>query len=236
MSAAGRRGSSPISVSISSTMRGRGWAGRSGWTRGGTPVQAAMVRRDAPTLRPWPIPESTSCASPDPNGSAACVGLSDEDAVRRLLPMNSISWMVGHLAWHERLVWLDRAQGLSVEPSLDLVATGQPATSTAAGRDVGGLAARRGARPTCSSTASRRPSLEVPLPHSTRGRVAPAAGSADPAHHLPLLVAHRRGSAVRQILGHTRPRPVRRRPRTASPRTGASRPDRLARPGRVGAR
>lgn len=49
--------------------------------------------------------------------------------MRRLLPMNSISWMAGHLAWHERLIWLRRAQGLDVEPELDLVATGKPAST-----------------------------------------------------------------------------------------------------------
>ena len=58
-------------------------------------------------------------------------GLSEEDAIRRLLPMNSISWMAGHLAWHERLIWLRRAQGLEVEPALDLVATGKPASTPA---------------------------------------------------------------------------------------------------------
>jgi uncharacterized damage-inducible protein DinB len=29
-------------------------------------------------------------------------GLSEEDAVKRLLPMNCISWNVGHLAWQEQ--------------------------------------------------------------------------------------------------------------------------------------
>jgi len=57
------------------------------------------------------------------------VGLSEEDAIRRLPPMNSISWMAGHLAWHERLIWLRRAQGLKVEPALDGVATGKPAST-----------------------------------------------------------------------------------------------------------
>jgi uncharacterized damage-inducible protein DinB len=56
-------------------------------------------------------------------------GLSVEDAVRRLEPMNSISWMVGHLAWHERLVWIRRARGENVEPSLDSVASGAPAST-----------------------------------------------------------------------------------------------------------
>ena len=35
-------------------------------------------------------------------------GLTEADAQQRLLPMNSISWMVGHLAWHERLLFADR--------------------------------------------------------------------------------------------------------------------------------
>ena len=56
-------------------------------------------------------------------------GLSDEDARTRLQPMNSVSWMIGHLAWHERLIWAERAQGLAVEPILDAVANGQPAST-----------------------------------------------------------------------------------------------------------
>lgn len=30
-------------------------------------------------------------------------GLSDEDARRRVEPMNCISWLVGHVAWHEHV-------------------------------------------------------------------------------------------------------------------------------------
>lgn len=46
-------------------------------------------------------------------------GLPAEDARRRILPMNSISWMICHLANHERRVWLVTAQGiLDVAPSL----------------------------------------------------------------------------------------------------------------------
>ncbi|MFI5254098.1 MAG: DinB family protein [Candidatus Limnocylindrales bacterium] len=56
-------------------------------------------------------------------------GLRAADGIRRLEPMNSISWMVGHLAWHERLIWLERGQGLKVEPALDLVASGLPAST-----------------------------------------------------------------------------------------------------------
>jgi DinB superfamily len=52
--------------------------------------------------------------------------VSEEDGARRVLPMNSLSWMVGHLAWHERLVWARRGMGATVEPVLDAVANGAP--------------------------------------------------------------------------------------------------------------
>src|SRR5438445_9293634 len=38
-------------------------------------------------------------------------GLSDEDARRRVMPMNCISWNIGHLAWQEQRYWLKFAQG-----------------------------------------------------------------------------------------------------------------------------
>lgn len=57
-------------------------------------------------------------------------GVSDEDARRRLTPMNSISWMVGHLAWQENRYWLRFAQGQDVAPHLHaLVGYGKPATT-----------------------------------------------------------------------------------------------------------
>ena len=56
------------------------------------------------------------------------VGLSETDAAVRLEPINSISWMVGHMAWHERECWFRRARGLRVEPILDAFATGQAAS------------------------------------------------------------------------------------------------------------
>jgi hypothetical protein len=41
----------------------------------------------------------------------ALVGLTDDEARRRFLPMNCISWNIGHLAWQEQRCWLWRAQG-----------------------------------------------------------------------------------------------------------------------------
>ncbi|UCG24368.1 MAG: DinB family protein [Chloroflexota bacterium] len=57
-------------------------------------------------------------------------GVEEADGRIRLEPMNSISWMVGHLAWHEQWCWLRYAQGLNLVPELqELVGTGRPATT-----------------------------------------------------------------------------------------------------------
>lgn len=56
--------------------------------------------------------------------------ISDTDARIRFEPMNCVSWMVGHLAWHEHLYWLRFAQGQNIAPHLSgLVGTGKPASS-----------------------------------------------------------------------------------------------------------
>lgn len=45
-------------------------------------------------------------------------GLPEEDAVKRLMPMNCISWNVGHLAWQEQRYFLFYAQGLLPYPEV----------------------------------------------------------------------------------------------------------------------
>jgi hypothetical protein len=60
----------------------------------------------------------------------AIEGCPDEDALRRIGSMNSIGWDVAHMAWHEQVCWLTRAQSLTPEPHLnELAATGRPATT-----------------------------------------------------------------------------------------------------------
>jgi hypothetical protein len=60
----------------------------------------------------------------------ALVGVPEEDAQRRLMPMNCISWIVGHMAWHEQRSWLTRLQGITLIPELnELVANRKPAST-----------------------------------------------------------------------------------------------------------
>ena len=44
------------------------------------------------------------------------VGVTDEEARRRFLPINSISWNIGHLAWQEQRYWLLYPQGIMLLP------------------------------------------------------------------------------------------------------------------------
>ncbi|MDP8905300.1 MAG: DinB family protein [Chloroflexota bacterium] len=57
-------------------------------------------------------------------------GVPEEDGYRRLEPMNSIGWIVGHLAWQEQAYYLTRGMATTPVPSLNkTVASGGPATT-----------------------------------------------------------------------------------------------------------
>jgi uncharacterized damage-inducible protein DinB len=57
-------------------------------------------------------------------------GVSEEDGFRRIMPMNCISWMVGHLANQEHRIWVIWSQHKEVAPGLnDLVGYGKPAST-----------------------------------------------------------------------------------------------------------
>ena len=62
---------------------------------------------------------------------ARCLeGVSPEDAVRRILPLNCLSWIVGHLANQEQGWWLFLAQGRLLVPGLnDLTGYRKPAST-----------------------------------------------------------------------------------------------------------
>ena len=57
-------------------------------------------------------------------------GASAEDALRRMMPLNSLSWIVGHMANQEQGWWLMLAQGRVLVPGLnDLVGYRKPAST-----------------------------------------------------------------------------------------------------------
>ncbi|MBI2763456.1 MAG: DinB family protein [Chloroflexi bacterium] len=57
-------------------------------------------------------------------------GVPEADGYRRLEPMNSIGWIVAHMAWHEQRYWLTRLAGTTPVPSVNEIApNGGPATT-----------------------------------------------------------------------------------------------------------
>jgi len=52
----------------------------------------------------------------------ALAGISDDDALRRFPPMNSIGWTIAHLAAQEHRYWLYRARNTIIRPQLDALA------------------------------------------------------------------------------------------------------------------
>ena len=55
--------------------------------------------------------------------------VSGADAARRVGVINSIGWMVGHLAWQEQAYWLQRAQGKTLVAAVERCGNGQPAST-----------------------------------------------------------------------------------------------------------
>jgi len=56
-------------------------------------------------------------------------GVSQEEGFKRFGQMNSIGWMVGHLASFEQLAWLELAQGKTVSKAVKVCRFGQPAST-----------------------------------------------------------------------------------------------------------
>lgn len=57
-------------------------------------------------------------------------GVTEAEAEQRLMPMNSIGWIVGHLTWQEQRYWLTFTQEQTPLPELNaLVGYGRPAST-----------------------------------------------------------------------------------------------------------
>ena len=128
-------------------------------------------------------------------------GVPEEDGFRRLEPMNSIGWIVGHLAWQEQRYFVARAQGRIPLPVLDEVAaSGRPPSAPslhsmlAAWKRV-----TREADPWLDTLTTR--SLLEPLPPPGKSRTVGDAIRRTTYHywfHIGEILA------IRQLLGHPR--------------------------------
>lgn len=56
-------------------------------------------------------------------------GVSQEEGFKRFGQMNSIGWMVGHLASFEQFAWLELVQGQTVSETVKACRFGQPAST-----------------------------------------------------------------------------------------------------------
>ena len=60
----------------------------------------------------------------------AVKGVNDDDARKRIMPMNCISWNIGHLAWQEQRYFLHFGQGKMLFPDInESFAYGAPAST-----------------------------------------------------------------------------------------------------------
>ncbi len=131
-------------------------------------------------------------------------GISETDAHKRLLPMNCISWNVGHLAWQEQRYFLYYGQGKMPFPDInERFAYGAPA-NTPALSEV--LAAWK------EITAAADPWLETLTSEVLQANILRKDGQPGRRTFGSLLqrvIYHYRyhtgeNQAIRQMLGHTR--------------------------------
>ena len=132
-------------------------------------------------------------------------GLGEEDACRRFLPMNSISWNVGHLAWQEQRYWLQRGQGRLLLPEVHKqFAYGAPASSPPLAEVMGAWEA---------ISAECDPWLDLLTVEKLQEHILRRDGSPDPDVTFGSLLLRTvyhywyhngENQAIRQMLGHTR--------------------------------
>lgn len=129
-------------------------------------------------------------------------GITPVEAQERFLPMNCISWNVGHLAWHEQRHWLINEQGIMLFPDIDRVyASGAPA-STPILEDV--QAAWHTITTAADPWLDSLTTAQLLLPSTQNGR----AGRFNLGSRMYRMIYHYwyhtgENAAIRQMLGHT---------------------------------
>ena len=134
----------------------------------------------------------------------ALLGLSEEDASKRLLPMNCISWNVGHLAWQEQRYFLSYGQGLLPYPQVqEAFAYGAPA-STPRLHDTLGYWTKitKAADPWLESLTSEKLQEYFVRPDGTQGSTIYGSLLQRMIYHYWYHTGE--NLAIRQMLGHTK--------------------------------
>jgi hypothetical protein len=129
-------------------------------------------------------------------------GVNEEEARHRLQPMNSLSWMVGHLADQEQRYWLERQGQPPVVPGLNaLVGYGKPASTPP-------LAEMWGAWRTVTAAVDPYLDTLAVVDLQRLPSAAPADGTESVGTMLLRVTGHYwfhtgESQAIRQLLGHT---------------------------------
>jgi len=126
-------------------------------------------------------------------------GVPAADGVKRLEPMNSIGWIVFHLAWHEQLSWLTRLAGTTPVPAAnEHGVNGRPASTPPLSEALAAWAAVTGASDPVLDRLDTRALTEL-MPNAPRGRTVGSTVRRVTYHywfHVGEIIA------IRQILGH----------------------------------
>lgn len=128
-------------------------------------------------------------------------GTPEADGGRRVGKMNSIGWIVAHMAWHEQRYWLTRGQDVTPRPELNEIAAsgGPPSTPSLKAMLTAWGAVTHAADPWLDGL---HPSdLPEPLPGGGPRRTIGSAIQRVTYHywfHTGEILA------IRQVLGHTR--------------------------------
>ena len=120
----------------------------------------------------------------------AVKGISDEDARQRFLPMNCISWNVGHLAWQEQRYFLYYGEGPMLLPEIDKeFAYGAPASRPLLKGDGDRMAHHHGR----NRSVARHADIGHSQPERDQQRqtARPSLRRSPPAGDLSLLVSYR---------------------------------------------
>jgi uncharacterized damage-inducible protein DinB len=129
-------------------------------------------------------------------------GINEVEAQERFLPMNCISWNVGHLAWHEQGHWLINEQRITLFPDIERAyAYGAPASTPALADVQSAWQAITAAADPWLDSLSDEQMLQPFTQHGRAGRFNLGSRFYRMIYHYWYHTGE--NAAIRQLLGHT---------------------------------